>query len=100
VSGIEIFSSQGLKKLAHGMKTFPPKGLGRQAFSSKGLILRVFSTRGMKKFLYLTPTALSENLFQFESVYRHSSISAVLISAIFNLPRFKILSYFPPLYYY
>ena len=29
--------------------------------------------------------------------YRHSSISAVPISAIFDLPRFIILSYFPPL---
>ena len=29
--------------------------------------------------------------------YRHSSISAVSISAIFNLLRFIILSYFPPL---
>ena len=27
----------------------------------------------------------------------HSSISAVSISAIFDLPRFIILSYFPPL---
>ena len=29
--------------------------------------------------------------------YRHSSISAVSISAIFDLTRFIILSYFPPL---
>ena len=29
--------------------------------------------------------------------YRHSSISVVSISAIFNLPWFIILSYFPPL---
>ena len=31
------------------------------------------------------------------SVYRHSSISAVSISTIFNLLWFIILSYFPPL---
>ena len=31
---------------------------------------------------------------------RHSSISAVLVSAIFDLPRFITLSYFPPLQYY
>ena len=30
-------------------------------------------------------------------LYRHSSISAVSISAIFDLLRFIILSYFPPL---
>ena len=30
-------------------------------------------------------------------VYRHSLISAVLISAVFNLLRFIILPYFPPL---
>ena len=29
--------------------------------------------------------------------YRHSSISSVLISVVFDLPRFIILSYFPPL---
>ena len=29
--------------------------------------------------------------------YRHSSISAVSISAVFNLTRFIILSYFPPI---
>ena len=29
--------------------------------------------------------------------YRHSSISAVSISAIFNLARFMIVPYFPPL---
>ena len=29
--------------------------------------------------------------------YRHSSISVVSISAVFDLPRFIILSYFPPL---
>ena len=33
------------------------------------------------------------------SQYRHSSISAVSISAIFNLTQFIILSYFPPLQY-
>ena len=33
-------------------------------------------------------------------VYRHSSISAVFISVIFNLQQFIILSYIPPLYYY
>ena len=31
------------------------------------------------------------------TMYRHSSISAVSISAIFDLTRFIILSYFPPL---
>ena len=35
-----------------------------------------------------------------KSMYRHSSISAVSISRIFDLTRFIILSYFPPLYYY
>ena len=29
-------------------------------------------------------------------IYRHSSISAVSISAIFNLKRVIILAYFPP----
>ena len=32
-----------------------------------------------------------------ELIYRHSSISAVSISAVFDLTRFIILSYFPPL---
>ena len=51
MSGIEISSSQGLKK--------PPKISPREvSFSSHGLILRFFSTRGMKKFLYLTSTAI------------------------------------------
>ena len=31
------------------------------------------------------------------TIYRHSSISVVSISAIFDLTRFIILSYFPPL---
>ena len=38
--------------------------------------------------------------FDFESVltqYRHSLISAVSISAIFDLTQFIILTYFPPL---
>ena len=34
---------------------------------------------------------------QKEFLYRHSSISAVSISAVFDLLRFIILSYFPPL---
>ena len=70
VSGIEISSSQGLKNLqkwAQGKKSFPPKGrrlaVGK-LFPSQGLILRVFLTCGMKKFLYLKPTAFSENLFE------------------------------------
>jgi hypothetical protein len=33
-------------------------------------------------------------------IYRHSSISAVSISAIFDLTRFIIPSYFPPLWYH
>ena len=35
-----------------------------------------------------------------EVKYRHSSISTVSISAIFDLLRFINLSYFPPLKYY
>ena len=36
-------------------------------------------------------------ILQVFTAYRHSLISAVLISAIFDLPRFIILAYFPPL---
>ena len=38
--------------------------------------------------------------FPWKSNQLHSSISAVLVSAIFNLTTFIILSYFPPLLYY
>ena len=38
-------------------------------------------------------SAQRKNTFQ----YRHSLVSVVLISVIFNLMRFIILSYFPPL---
>ena len=40
------------------------------------------------------------NIFSLLLYYRHSSISAFLLSAIFNLMLFLILSYFPPLLYY
>ena len=54
-SGMEIFSSPGLKspqKLAQGRKIF-----------SQGLIFEDFSTHGMKKFPYLKIMAHSEILF-------------------------------------
>ena len=53
-------------------KAYPPKGrmpAGGKPFPSQGLILRFLTTRGMKKFPYLKPTAHSENLFLFESIY-------------------------------
>ena len=42
-------------------------------------------------------TVAYERVKKVQFVYRHSSISAVSISAVFDLPRFIILSYFPPL---
>ena len=64
MSGIEISSSQGLKKppkiSPRDVKLTLPRAVGPRevSFSSHGLILRFFSTRGMKKFLYLTSTAI------------------------------------------
>ena len=44
------------------------------------------------------PLCFDVKVILFEiTYYRHCSISAVLISAILNLTRFKILPYFPPL---
>ena len=45
-----------------------------------------------------TKTSLGKDFtnLEFQALYRHSSISAVSISAIFDLPWFIILSYFPP----
>ena len=49
-----------------------------------------------------TKTSLGKDFthLEFQALYRHSSISAVSISAIFDLPWFVILSYFPPLSFY
>ena len=46
-----------------------------------------------------TKTSLGKDFthLEFQALYRHSSISAVLISAIFDLLWFILLSYFPPL---
>ena len=46
-----------------------------------------------------TKTSLGKDFthLEFQALYRPSSISAVLISAMFDLPWFILLSYFPPL---
>ena len=56
-----------------GKKLWLPRAVGpREAMLfSHGLILRFFSTRGMKKFPYLKPTAHSEIVFLFVSIYAH-----------------------------
>ena len=69
VSGMEISSSQGLKKppkispREETLSSQGPQARGRLEFPSHGLILRFFSTRGMKKFLYLKPKAHLEIVF-------------------------------------
>jgi hypothetical protein len=79
MSGIEIFSSQGLKK--------PPKiSPGDEKLSSQGLILRYFSIRGMKKFLYLTSTAIPVRVcFSVKSSYTLVNREKMVISSLVRI---------------
>ena len=77
VSGMEISSSQGLKKppkispREETLSSQGPQARGRQEFPSQGLILRFFSTQGMKKYPYLKPTTHSEIVFLQELTKRY-----------------------------
>ena len=59
-----------------------------------------FSVENPVGLVVLNHVSNFQTFLNFSNKYRHSSISAVLISAIFDLKRFIILSYFPPLWYY
>ena len=59
---------------------------GKEIFSSQGLILRYFSIRGMKKFLYLTSTAIPVRVcFSVKSSYTLVNREKMVISSLVRI---------------